>query len=155
MKKLLLMLMLLPVMAGANDLTAYYDITHAAADTVGGDSIVDTVYSPAVNISQSRYVQFFSTIEADGNASLPTWDDDTFFVDFMTSADKSTWDVHQVDTLLAAGSSWSPLNLDADATVFGNWARSRLIYKAVLGADCPDSLGNVRAANLKLWYILK
>lgn len=155
MKKILLMLLLLPVMAMANDLTVNYKFTVGAADTVAGGSLVDTTYSNVHSIAGARYVQFFSTVERDGNGTLPGYSDDTFFVDFLTSADKSTWSVHQVDTFLAIGSSWSPLNLDADATVFGNYGKARLIYKSKRAATQPDSLGHVRKAKMKLWYMLK
>jgi len=154
-KILLIVLLLLPTMVFSNDLEVKYSFTVAAADTVAGDSLVDTTYSSVGDIRGNRYLQFFSTIEANGNGALPGYSNDTFFVDFMTSADRVTWDVHQIDTFLTVGSSWSPLNLDADATVFGNWGKVRLIYKSVRVATQPDSLGNVRKAKLKLWYMLK
>lgn len=156
MKKLLLLLMLLPVMAGANDLQVVLSHTIVAADTIATAVICDTAESPIVDIRDSRYVQFFSTIEASGVTVVPGYTNDSFHVDFMTSADRSTWIVHEIDTFLTIGSSWSPLNMDADATVFGNWAKARVIYRtAAIAADQPDSVGNVRGVKLKLWYMLK
>lgn len=141
-------------MGWTNDLSVDLVHTIIAADTVSGDSIMDTAYTPVERVHGSRYIQFFSTIDYKGTPLIYT--NDTFFVDVLSSADKITWDVNEVDTFLTVGSSWSPLILDADADVFGNYIKGRLIYKtAPLGGDQPDSLGNVRGIKLKLWYMLK
>ncbi|MCK4783466.1 MAG: hypothetical protein KAV87_06925 [Desulfobacteraceae bacterium] len=142
----------------ANDLNAKLTHTIVAADTAATAVILDTAFSSEMDIRGARYLHFFSEIAANGTGTLPGYADDTFFVDLQTSArggTKGTWDVHEVDTFLTVGVSWSVLLLDADATVFGNKVRARVIYKAINAAYTPDSLGNVRTAKLKLWVMPK
>ncbi len=144
--------------ANANDMHAVVTITIAAVDTAAGAVVADTAFSGEIDIRGFRYLQFYSSIDTILNSGLMlNYTNDTFFVDLQTSADRIVWtDIHEVDTFLTGGTSFSPLNLDADATVFGNWIRCRFIYLGdALAADQPDSLGNVRAARAKLWVMPK
>lgn len=164
MKNLLICLVLLAIggQVSANDLNATFTRTIIVADTISGAVVADTAFSPWMNLRGARYVQFYSELTTNGSGLLPIYTNDTFFVDVQISARKwgptenviST--IFEIDTFLTVGTSFSPLNLDADATVFGNWIRARLIYLGdAIAADQPDSLGNVRTARLKLWVMPK
>lgn len=157
MKRLLTVLALMSVVGSvsANDLRATIVDSIAVADTVGASTRIDTAVTPAMDIRGVRYLQFFSKLVPYGNATDTNWASDTFFVDVLSSADRITWKVHQVDTFLTSDSSWSPLNLDADATVFGNWIKGRVIHWDSLEATGPGLLANTYSKELQLWVIPK
>ncbi len=156
MKKLILLAaFVLACSANANDIRVILTDSISAADSVGAAPRADTVYSPVMSLQGSRYVQFFARIGVDRYSADTNWTADTFFVDFQTSADQETWITHEVDTFLANGSSYSPLNIDADAVVFGNYGRARFIHWDSLEATGTALFGNVYRKELQLWVILK
>lgn len=156
MKRFLLAILLcFAVNTQANDLTAIMIDSIAGADTAAETVRLDTTFSESMDVRGYRFLQFYSVLSALEPFSDTNFVDDTFFVNVQTSADKLVWLTHEVDTFLANGSQWSILNLDADATVYGNWARAMIIHWDTLGADSPGLEDNVYKKKLKLWVIPK
>lgn len=155
MKKLLLVLMLLPCLVGATDLYVVLLDSIIGADTAAETVRCDTVYSPVERLASGDFgpnvIHFFSVLAADGVNPDTNWADDTFFVKFQTSCDLVTWDTREVDTLLDNGSGWSTLVMDADTSYFGSWGRAMLIHWDTVGADSPDLEDNAYRKKLQLY----
>lgn len=149
MKKWVLVLLLLCGSASANDLTAVYVDNISVADTVAASERHDTAYSGVMDITGMTNLRFFVNLSAGINDT--NWTNDSFFLKFQHSFDMSNWHVCEVDTLLDVGSGWSPLNLSAADSVYGNWGRLMLIHKDILEADAPDLLNNNYYKTAKLW----
>lgn len=137
----------------ATDVMAIFVDTVIVADTIANAVNSDTVYSPAFRMD-NRFFTFYQKVEDAllyGASIIRTTD--TFFFSLQHTFDLINWITvaAELDTLTAVGQDTSSVILDRDASILGSWGRLRVIYWDDAEADKPDSLGNVRAAKLKLY----
>lgn len=158
MKRILLIALLTLVICGqvgATDIRVVLVDSIVAADTAITSTRADTVYSSAMRLEYFRFLQFYSKAVPFSNFADTNWATDTFFVDFQTSENRIHWVTHEIDTFLTTDSSYSPLNLDCDATVFGNWGRIRFIHWDSMETTQPGLFENAYRKELELWVIPK
>lgn len=153
-KKLFVLLLLLPVLVGANDLSVVY------TDGIGADMAAetvrdDTVYTNWIDIRGFNSVHFYSKLSPYGSYSDTNFADDTFWVIIQTSFDRIGLKTHLIDTFLTTDSSWSALKLNTSDYIFGNWMRGMLIHWDTLGADSPGLEDNEYSKKLEVWIAPK
>jgi len=139
-KKVLVLVLLLAVTAGANDLRAIFSDSIVPADS--GDVRADTVYTPAMDISGYSWLQFYTQIKAYENRSDTNFTDDSFFVYVQYSPDGiifNAGDTLCIDTFLATGAGWSFQNLTHDDAILGNYMRGMLVHWDSIKVSEADS----------------
>lgn len=153
MKKIILLLLFLPLMVSANDFTASFTETWVAADTAADAARHDTVYTPIFDIRDYSTLQFYWTSGKYGNKTIPVSNFDTTRVVFQASPDKNYWTSWQLDAgVVAVDSGWSTVVLTTDS-VIGNYGRGMFIRRDSVAADSPDSIDLERSLLFKLWLV--
>ena len=140
MKKLFLIMLLslfaMPIQAGDDFFSIIFEDIITAADT---NTVRTTVlYSPWREMKTGRFLSFASRAEAYSNDT--NWGDDSLWFDFQMKFSKSsTILTFEIDTLLTIGDAFSPLLLDADATVLPTFGRFRFTHWDSIGTGDADS----------------
>lgn len=155
MKKLFVLLLLLPILVGANDKSVVYIDAIDAADTLSMRT--DTVYSPAFNIE--TYSNMWFSLQLKANPSDTNWVSDTFTVAIEHSFDKKNWILFSIAgfQLILKGAN-DTLNINPttivarDSLSMGNYARVRWIHNDSLEATEGEGLvGNTYKTKLTAW----
>lgn len=151
MKKLLLLLaiLLVPALVGANDLTINYVDTIVAADTAVQAINVDTLWTSEMDIRGANRYQFHYDI--DPLVTHMNLTQDTFYVYFQHSFDRKVWRNWLLGKEIDTVATWATLNASTADSVIGNWARYMVIHRDSTEATAPDSLGFIRGARIRLW----
>lgn len=126
MKYLLFVLLLLPCLVGAADLTVILEDSVIAADSTGRR--YDTVYTPSMYIGDFDYLSFYSEVQP-WQIRDTDFTDDVFYVNFQHSPDGKRWYTSlELDTFTTTDSSYAVDILSRDDSVFGNWGRGMFIH---------------------------
>jgi hypothetical protein len=141
-------------MAGANDVRVLFADTIVAADT--GDVRLDTVFTPAMDITDKDEITFYSGLWPYGSWGDTNWTDDSFFVKFQHSPDGKKWTtLAEIDTFLTTDSGWSTLLLGRNDSVLGNYGRGMLVHWDSIGVGEDDGsiIGNAYYKEFIFWIL--
>jgi len=140
-KLLIAVLLVLPALIAASDVSVQYKDSITASDSVAVR--IDTAFTPTVYVGNKEGFQFFPKVSAYTEtqyANDTNWTDDSLFIKVQFSFDLSTWVTFEVDTLLDNGSGTLRLTLlRNDSTLFGDWMRGLLIHHDSIGVGEADS----------------
>ena len=142
-KKVLLLVLLLAVTAGANDLRAVFSDSIIPTDST--DFRYDTIRTPSMYVGDFSWIQFYSQVKAYENRDDTNFVDDTFFVYAQFSPDGVIWntiDTICVDTFVDNGSGWSIQNLTFDDKVMGSYMRGVMVHCDSVGNAADSTLVN-------------
>ena len=146
---LFLFLLLLPVVVSANDVSVKYVDTVVAADTAAQAINADTSFTGTIPLHGVSRCQFYYSIAPyNGLFNLTA---DTFYVYLQHSFDQIAWRNVLLGKATDTTHAWSTVNYSAADSVIGNWGRFMIIHRDSTEAYAPDSLGNVRGVEYKLW----
>lgn len=154
MKRLLLvMLLLLPFKAFANDLSVVMVDTFLAADTVADANEIDTFYTDIFDVRGYGVCTYYTQFEtADGYTVFNT-DEDLIYIYIQASANQVEWQSTLVDSATAVTDSGFATSAGIQIDTLGNWARFMVTRYDSTDADIPDSVDLVRGAKFVGWII--
>ncbi len=153
LKRLLVLLLLLPVMVGANDLSVVYE------DFIGSDTDgtrVDTVYTTSMDIRGINRIWITLQFEGLGDTVFAN---DSFFVGFQYSNDRLTWYSHATGDSLQGGvlkgAADTTINISTgiarDSIFCGNYGRLRILHRNALSSQ-QALTANTYTKRISAWF---